>query len=207
MGPRILRRVVFALLPTILFLLNEGDGHARTLFSLQQEDVFCLYFRLSGQPMGNQDIEDLCFALGRPIYSAFKPAEMFMNPSIQEMRKRLQKKMKEYGSDPVFLWRFVVPPALSRLLHWASAPPEELPHATPFIRSVMSEKGWSRIEAAARTRLSIRHEPLQITVHARATGIDQLPEKRIVAQEELRIPIRFIVFQPLDVQVSRVSGS
>lgn len=200
---RITRKAILVLLLNIGIVLTSGYSHGRTLFSLEREDVFCLYFRLSGQPMGNQDIEDLCFALGKPVYSAFKPVEMFLNPSIHEMRERLQRKMKGYGSDPVFVWRFVAAPTAGRALRWASEPPEEPPHATPFIRSVISEKGWSRIEEAARSKSSFGREPVQIKVHARAQAIDHLPEKRIVAQEDLRIPIRFIVFHPLEIQVSQ----
>lgn len=204
MAPRMPRRPVLVLLLTVGFLVCCGHCDGRTPLSLEREDVFCLYFKLSGQPIGNQDIEDLCFALGKPVYSAFKPVEMFQNPSIQQMRARLLKKIKGYGSDPLFIWKFLAGPRRAGPLHWASEPPEEPPHATPFIRSIISEKGWARIEQAARAEPSFGREPLQVTVLAKAQTIEHLPEKRIVAQEPLRIPVRLIVFHPVEIQVSPV---
>jgi hypothetical protein len=201
MALSVLMKAVIVLLLGIWILLDSSHCHGRTLFSLQREDVFCLYFKLSGHAMGNQDIEDLCSALGKPIFSPFKPVEMFVNPSIEEMKSRLLKRMREYGNDPIFSWRFVAAPAGARSLRWASEPPEELPHATSFIRSVMAPKGWTQIEEAALSHAVSGRDPLQVTVKTRAKGIERLPEKRIVAQENLRIPIRFVVFDPIEIQV------
>ena len=210
---RVLRKAAFVSLMHVVLFLGSGYCHGRPLLPLplEMEDVFCLYFKLSGQPMGDQDIEDLCFAQGRPIYSAFKPAEMFLNPTIQKMRARLLKRMKGYGNGSVFLWRFetaVRKDQSGRPLAWASQPPKQMPHATPFIRAALSQKEWNQIEASAQTILSgkpsLSHGPVQITIQARPFGVDQLPERRIVAREELKIPIRFILFHPLDIRISRV---
>jgi hypothetical protein len=205
-----LKRTAVLLLVHVVLFLPSGYCHGRTLLPLQKEDVFCLYFKLSGQPMGDQDIEDLCFAQGRPIYSAFKPAEMFLNPTIHAMRARLLKRMNEYGNGSIFVWRFEVPikkERSGRSLGWASEPREQLPHATPFIRAAFSDKQWSHIEEAAQTLLeeksSLGHGPVQITIEAKPLQVSQLPGKRIVAQEELRIPIRFILFQPVDIRISQ----
>ncbi|PKN68173.1 MAG: hypothetical protein CVU57_00685 [Deltaproteobacteria bacterium HGW-Deltaproteobacteria-15] len=205
-----LQKTTFLFLANIILFLPAGYCHGRTLVPLQKEDVFCLYFKLSGQPMGDQDIEDLCFAQGRPIYSSFKPAEMFLTPTIKAMRARLLKRMKEYGNGSLFVWKFeaaIKKERSGRSLGWASEPPEQMPHATPFIRAAFSEKEWKHIEESAQALLeakpSLGHGPVEITIQAKPLGVDQLPERRIVAQEELKIPIRFILFQSVDIQISQ----
>jgi len=193
-----------------IVLLLPGICNGRTLLPLQQEDVFCLYFKISGERMGDQDIEDLCFAQGVPIYSAFKPAEMFLNPTLQATRARLLKRMKEYGNGSLFEWKFeaqIKKERSGRGLKWASDPPVEMPHATPFIRAALSEQDWKHIEESAKALLDADPSPgngvVRVTIQARPSGVGQMAEKRIVAQEELKIPIRFILFQPLDIRVSQ----
>ncbi|RJR34759.1 MAG: hypothetical protein C4576_26025 [Desulfobacteraceae bacterium] len=207
---RLLLKKTALLIVLNFVLLLPGVCQGRTLFPLKKEDVFCLYFKLSGERMGDQDIEDLCFSQGMPIYSAFKPAEMFLHPTLQATRARLLKRMKEYVNGSIFVWKFEADmkrEGSGRSLKWASDPPVQMPHATPFIRAALSERDWKHVEESIQAFLeanpSLGNGIVQITIRAKASGVGQMPEKRIVAGEELKIPVRLLLFQPVDIRVSQ----
>ena len=172
---------------------------------LDKETVFCLYYKMSGAHMDDQDIEDLCFDLGRPNFSAYKPAEMFLKPGVMEFRNRLLGKMRDYGEGVLFTWSFKGILESGRSESYAfelSRYEKEMPHPTTYIRSALSREGWTLVEKAI-SRLSgiARAEVLEITIYLKPEGIDCRTERRKIAGEEVRLPLRNVIFRPIKIKI------
>jgi hypothetical protein len=160
--------------------------------------------------MADQDIEDLCFAEGRPLYSLYKPAEMFMKTGLKERREALQAKMKGYGKAPSFLWtvrnpfRSEGPNKAGRTL---LSEEDGMPHATPYIRSGFSPGGRQFVLNAIQAVLAnnpggVAGASPEIRIRLVPEGVDRQFERRVMAQSEVFLPLRRVLFRPVEVRVS-----
>lgn len=186
-------------------LTPESQAAGERFLPLDKEAVFCLYYKMSGEHMDDQDIEDLCFDQGRPNFSAFKPAEMFLKPGVVAFRKRLLGKIRDYGEGVLFTLSFkgVLKPGRSESHAFeVSRYEKEMPHPTTYIRSALSKEGWTLLEKAI-SRLSgiARAEVLEITIFLRPEGIDHQSERRKIAGEEVLLPLRNVIFHPVKIKV------
>ena len=177
-------------------------------FPLDEEAVFCLYHRLSGNPVVLQDIEELCYQVGRPAYTSFKPSEMFMKRKIREVRTRIEEKIKRMKEESLFIWRFkasVIPhdrnPKGYRIVYREN----EMPQATSFIISEISKEGQVYLNGLLNAFIKKRSdhtesaEELEIVVSLRPEKVAYRYQKRNIALEDVVLPIRCVIFHPVNV--------
>ena len=125
-----------------------------TTFSLDNESVLCVYYKMSGKDMDEQDMEDLCFELGRPTFTAFKPSEMFMKHSLRRLMERLTAKMKDYGEDSLYSWglKFTFRPNYKdKDVYSIIFDKTNLPQPTLYISSEISESGRRSVKRVLNT--------------------------------------------------------
>jgi hypothetical protein len=181
---------------------------------LDRAAVFCTFYALSGQRPDDRDIEDFCWSAGKPTFSAFKPAEMFSRKGLQGARRALQRRGEGIGPDTVFRWEtegIVVRRAGGGLSFRSGFGRKDLPHATPLIQAEISAAGWKRLQDALKRLPSssrkkapgkgpsprVLLEPLQV---------ENRMERRNIALEEVTIPVRAVVFQPVALEIADGSG-
>ncbi len=196
--------VVFAL------MLAAGTAMAGGFPLLDQETVFCAYFALSGEEPDVQDVEDLCWHLGRPTFSSFKPSEMFSENDRRAVRRRLDERIMTFDGKGLFRW-----PVEGRLTR--SSPggnngvfrPEPggmtLPRATECIGAEMTGKDRTGLKRAMKTLPEPVGEPsgserFRVHILLRPESAGRRIETRNIAQEDVSIPIRFVVFRPVAVE-------
>ncbi|MBN2514422.1 MAG: hypothetical protein JXC33_00145, partial [Deltaproteobacteria bacterium] len=85
---------------------SEALSNCSDTFPLDTETVFCLYFKLSGTIIPDQDIEDLCASSGKPMFTAYKASEIYTRNKIRQIRQRLSTKMEAYDDNSTFTWIF-----------------------------------------------------------------------------------------------------
>lgn len=201
---------VAAALAGLWVLALSGPSRGAVLFPLDREAIFCIYHKLSGEPMADQDIEDLCFALGKPLYSLYKPNEMFVKTGLRERREILLAKLKGYGEAPRFLWTVkdvLKPGGAGQGSRIAVSGEEGMPQPTSYIRSAISAAGRQAVLDAlqalrARNPVGVPASNPGIRICLEPEGVDRQFERRIIAQEEVFLPIRRVLFRPVAVRVS-----
>jgi hypothetical protein len=195
----------------VLWVLTLGDrSWGASTFPLDREAIFCIYYQLSGDPMADQDIEDLCFVDGKPLYSLYKPAEMFLKTALRERREALFAKMKGYGKAPSFLWTIKNPFKWEGPDKVEKAPligEDGMPQPTPYIRSALCSNGRQAVLNAIHSFLtsnpgSAAESCPEIQIRLVPEGIDRQFERRIMAQSEVLLPLRRVLFRPVEVRVS-----
>lgn len=205
MAQKVLYLLLALVLSTLVQLPPESQAGGDKFLPLDKEAVFCLYYKLSGERMGDQDIEDFCFGLGRPNFSAYKPAEMLLKHGVMEFRNRLLGKMRDYGEGVLFTLSFrgILNPERSESYAFeVSRYEREMPHPTTYIRSALSKEGWTLVEKAV-SRLSdlAGAEVLEITIYLKPEGIHNQTERRKIAGEEVRLPLRNVIFRPIRIKI------
>jgi hypothetical protein len=70
----------------LLFLLLSDRGICGSPLPLDKETVFCIYYKMSGEYMDEQDLEELCLNLGRPTFTVYKPSEMFVKNTLRGLK-------------------------------------------------------------------------------------------------------------------------
>jgi hypothetical protein len=214
MKRKIPHRLFAAAVALFLVPLLGMESAASSLLRLDEEAIFCLYHKLSGEPMTDQDIEDLRFSQGRAIFSAYKPSEMILKQGIKETRKRLLDRIRGYGKDCLFVWDFegVFRRNKAGIDHGATGSiGAEMPHPTHFIRSTLLAGGGKLVEKEVNAFLSRTPgvgsaQALKISLHLRPEGIDRQSEKRVIAHEKVNLPVRSVIFRPVAVRVSLPSS-
>ena len=197
-----------------IFLLSTGiclfwEDHTLygSDFMLDEETVFCLYYKISGEYMDDQDMEDLSYELGRPLFTVFKPSEMFTKQSLKNLRTKLMKKIAHYGDDSLFQWKLKHDPLsdIRLRMHGIVEPIDSgMPQPTPYIRSEISKKGRDdlirQLTSIARERVSGRKKDIRcLDLYFKPVGIEYRFEKRNVAREDMVLPIRYVIFTPVKV--------
>lgn len=198
--------IVFIL--TLLSLPVFPDTCGAMVSELDREGVFCAYWYVNGEEPGDADIEDLHWCLERPLFSKFKPAEMFSKKSLNLIRNNLRQKIKGFKGEPLFRWRMegeFEKKAKGMVSFSTSLDRKSLPEATPHIQSEVSREGWgSLVKALKKLPLSMpggrgpaRQE---IGVLLRPVSVYDRSERRNIALEDVVIPIHCIVFVPVAIE-------
>ena len=193
----------------ILFLLTSGTlSNCSDTFPLDKETVFCLYFKLRGTIIPDQDIEELCASSGKPIFTAYKASELYTKNKIRHIRQRLSTKIEKYDNNSLFTWIFHYtydPDSVSRTGTQSLPCYNELPNPTPFIASEISRAGQKRINkqlALALENAKYKNkEELQIIVYLKPKNIASRYQKRRVACQRVRVPLRRIIFHPIKIEI------
>ena len=199
--------VVFSVVVSVLL---SDQGICSSSFPLDEETVFCIYYKMSGEYMDDQDLEDLCYTLGRPTFTAYKPAQMFMKNSLRELRGKLVKRMKDYNENSMFKWNFQcnLMPINSEInsikLTFLN---NEMPQPTPFIRAEMSRNGRRLINRQLalldpKTLSQKKEAVLNINIYLKPETIDYQLQKRNIAREDVFLPLRCVIFRPVKIEIS-----
>lgn len=204
------------LLTTVSFVFVPAEqGICSAPIRLDEEAVFCLYFKLSGDPINDQDIEDLCYAMGKPTFSAYKPAEFVFKKTLTEKKDRLLGLMKAMDEKSEFEWRLSCQGA-SRKSGPGHLDPSflesEFPAATSLIRAAVSKKGKKDLTKAFRelwgraTRLT-RGGLLELDVRLVPERVGKAYQTRNIARENILLPIRYVFFRPVRIKMISPKGS
>jgi hypothetical protein len=200
--------LILAPIPAVPGEVPGGDSE------LDRAAVFCTFYALSGQRPDDRDIEDFCWSTGKPTFSAFKPAEMFSRKGLREARRALKRRGERIGPSSVFRWEaegivarragggFSFRPGFGR---------KDLPHATPLIQAEISAAGWRRLQGAlkrlpASSRKNAPGKGPSPRILLEPLQVENRMERRNIALEEVTIPVRAVVFQPVALEIADGSG-
>ena len=209
----LLRKIVilsiFSTFGGLMFSADGGQALWASTFCLDREAVFCICYALSGEDFSEEDLEDLSFELGRPTFTAHKPAEMFTKGSLTSLRESLSERMQNYHNDSLFHWNMqctVFPKDGIGKFPKIVLEKSEIPQPTPFIRSEISKKGQSIITRQIQTLIAAQSnvqtkKSVDIIVYLRPEKIDYQYDKRNVAREDIVLPIRYVIFQPVKIKI------
>lgn len=210
-----LRRTCFlrvGLMPAVLTIwlvaALAGPAEAGTR-ELDPVEVFCAFHALSGERPGDRDIEDLCWNTGRPTFSAFKPAEMFSRRALEQARRNLAHRSRSISADTIFRWDLgeVLTPRSGRGYAFRrGAGPHDLPQAGPMIQAEIPPQEWRRLEQVLE-RLPVASPAAQgsgreprVGLLLRPVRVKTRDDNRNIAQMDVNIPVRFVVFRPVAVE-------
>jgi len=193
----------------LILLLVSAKGIQGATLPFNEDAVFCSYFKISGDEPAEQDIEEFCFKMGRPAYSSFKPSEIFSRQSISKERNRLIKKIDAIGKDPVFIWEikgFFSTNSNSKRLYNINYNLDDLPQPTPFINSKLSKKGKRYLKKVLKKIIdknvkNITENEFNITVYLKPEKTVYNYQKRYIVKENVVLPIRYVIFHPIRVQI------
>jgi hypothetical protein len=202
--------ILLVLAPSTAWPDRASDGGPE----LDRAAVFCTFYALSGERPDDRDIEDFRWSTGKPTFSAFKPAEMFSRNGLREARRELHRRVEGIGPDTVFRWEtegIVVRRSGGGLSFRSGFGRKDLPHATPLIQAEISRAGWKRLRSALK-RLSSSSEaktpskdsPPRILLEP--LQVEDRMERRNIALEEVTIPVRVVVFQPVALETTGAAG-
>jgi hypothetical protein len=201
--------VAWAFLPVFAILAAAtGVGEVRAgAPELNPAAVFCSYYSLACERPEDRDIEDLCWSMGKPTFSAFKPAEMFSRQALREARRDLEGRMDGIGPDTLFRWepeKLLVRGGGGGVSFRHGVGRTDLPQATPLIQAEISFKGWKRLQRALKRlptpSTGARRGEGRIGILLKPLRVENRMEERNIALEEVTIPVRVVVFQPVAVE-------
>jgi hypothetical protein len=210
---RTMTRTIFyysiACVLAVLLLLTSGTlSNCSDTFPLDKETVFCLYFKLSGTLIPDQDIEELCTSSGKPMFTAYKASELYTKNKIRHIRQRLSMKTEKFDDNSLFTWIFHYtydPDSVSRQGINLLPCYDELPNPTPFIAPEISSSGQRRINKQVALALDNakykKKSELQIIVYLKPKKITFRYQKRKVACQRVRVPLRRIIFYPVKIEI------
>jgi hypothetical protein len=190
----------------LIFLAPNLSGAA---LQLDKDTVFCCYFFISGEKPSDQDIEELCFNSGRPSYTAYKPSEMFSKKSLLSERKRIEERINTISNDPAVIWNVRLdsldPSVTGRFLSPSNIN-VAIPSPTPYIGGRLSENGPQYIRKSLKAILdgapSKRYENgALISITLRPVHGAHEFEKRNIVEQNVTLPIRYVIFQPIKVRI------
>jgi len=195
-------------------LLGASGVRAAEIPMLDEEAVFCAYFALAGELPDDLDVEDLCWTLGRPTFSSFKPAEMFSGNDRRAVRRRLKRRIAAFHSDGLFRWELEGTLERRKKTVAFRTVPEKamLPKATDFICADLTKGSRARLKKTLRTLTRGVEEKAgqglpRLNVLLRPQRAEQRTEMRNIAREAVSIPIRFVVFVPVAVETPGGTGA
>lgn len=189
----------------IPFLCNAGWAGVS---ELDPEGVFCAYYYVCGEIPERSDIEDLCWALESPTFSAFKPAEMFSGNSLRKVRSRLHERIRQLNANSLFRWDvegYLHPKSRDRARFQPVTRKPAFPQATPYIEAEVAPEQWQRLrEALNDLPLKIPEGPSRresrVSVLLKPHKVEKRFQKRNIAHEDVFLPIRCVVFVPVAIQ-------
>jgi hypothetical protein len=203
--------VHFPLIAFLFFLISVllPVQYTHAAFQLNEDTVFCSYFMISGDKPSEQDVEELCYADGRPSYTAFKPYEMFSKKSLRLEKNRIENRINSISEDPTLIWNVKLDAtevaSIDRFLS-ADVINNNMPKPTPFINARLTFNGANYIKKVVKAALGgspskIYEKGVQILVSLRPVQSKFEYEKRIIVEQEVILPIRYVIFQPIKVQI------
>lgn len=192
-----------------LFLLLGDQGICGTSYPLDKQAVFYIYHKMSGEDMEEQDLEELCLALGRPTFTAYKPSEMFMKTALRRFKYELTERMKNYNEDCLFKWSFkctLMPDRSESDGNRAIFLNNKMPQPTPFIMSEMTKRGQTALDKlldslVPRSSNHTKEAVLDITIYLKPEKIDYRFQERNIGLQEVLLPIRSIIFHPVKAEI------
>jgi hypothetical protein len=203
------KKTYFLLFFSIAFLILLTRTAYCSTYPFDEYAVFCCYFKISGDKPTDQDIEELCFTFDRPTYTSFKPSEMFTKRSLLKEKNRVDKKIKSITCDSTYLW--IIKSNLSNIkdidrYFSMAAIAEILPQPTPYINARISRKGQRKIKKAISSLLKkypekIKKKDVEILITVKPEKSEYGYQKRNIVQQKVFLPIRYVIFQPLKVQI------
>ena len=207
-----LKRLCYSAMISICYIfltpfLGIHDPLCSTL-PFDDESVFCSYFIISGDEPDEQDIEEFCFQSGRPAFTAFKPSEIFTKNSIRKEKARISKRIDELKEDPLFIWNIKGELSYrSRSRDYRVIINEiDLPEPTPYINSRISEEGSRALKRTLNSLVNkysgfLNKKELDINVSLKPESVVYEFQKRNIADEDVVLPIRYIIFCPVKVEL------
>ena len=160
-----------------------------------------------------QDLEDLCTTLGRPTFTFFKPSEMFTKNTLLKVRARLREKIEKFDGNSLFKWAHSLQVFKRKGKISISEFKDEhlkMPHPTPFIRSQLSKGSTQSIKrhlksmihkVLAGNPLLDREIPLSLYIYLKPDRIAKGLEKRVIAQEDVYLPHRYVILRPVRLEI------
>jgi len=186
-------------------------SHSRTVWGatvvLDEEAVFSLYYSMDSKGLKPQDIEDYCFHSGKAAFTAYKPSEMFMKHGLKNQLAGIKEQVSDYDDNTLFNWRikggFSKGQAASRVILYNN----NMPQPTPYINSEISKKGQKLIKKMLDHLVKEnpglnRGEELDIVFSLKPEKVEYRFQKRNIALEDILLPIRYVIFNPVKVEVS-----
>ena len=200
---------VIVLYSGIVFLLLSDGGICGSPLPLDKETVFCIYYKMSGENMEEQDLEELCRNLGRPTFTAYKPSEMFVKNTLRDLKCKLTEKTKALSGNSMFRWslkRTLGPDDSGIYDHTVTLLNNDMPQPTVFIGSEMTERGRRFIHRLLHSLVSkssnqAEERAVNITVYLRPEKIFYRFQHRNIAREDIYLPFRSVIFHPIKIEV------
>ncbi len=192
----------------ILFVLVSAQFSGAAL-RMDKDAVFCSYFMISGNKPSEQDIEELCFNSGRPSYTAFKPSEMFSKKSLLSEKKKIENRINAISGDPTIIWSVRLDSmdaaGIERFFS-ADAINDSMPRPTPYISGRISENGPKFIRKTVtalfdRSSAQKYGKGVEVLISLRPVKSVYEYEKRNIVEQDVLLPIRYVIFQPIKVQI------
>ncbi len=193
-----------------IFLLITLSPHSSSAaLQLDEDAVFCCYFYISGEKPSDQDIEELCFNSGRPSYTAYKPSEMFSKKSLLSEKKRIEERVKTISFDPAVTWNIRLDKLDAAFVGRFFSPSNinaAIPRPTPYIGGRLSIDGSQYIKKGLKALIdqipSERYENgVEISITLRPVNGVHEYEKRNIVEQNVTLPIRYVIFQPIKVRI------
>jgi hypothetical protein len=209
----LLRHSIICIIALLSLLIWEAPSNCSDTIPLDNETVFCLYFKLSGTIIPDQDIEELLASSGKPMFTAFKASELFTNNKIRHTRKQLSTKTEQYDDNTLYTWIFHFTYDHDNIMNGVESPPsyDGLPNPTPFISAEISKSGQKHINKQILLTLEKakykNKSDLQIIVYLKPRNIKSRYEKRRVACQLVSVPLRRIIFHPVKIEIVPSSNS
>jgi hypothetical protein len=193
----------------IVSLLLIDRGICGSPLPLDKETVFCIYYKMSGEDMGQQDLEELCLNLGMPTFTAYKPSEMFTKNTLRGLKHKLTEKMKALSGNSMFRWsltRTLAPNNSGIYGHSFTLVNDDMPKATVFIGSEMTKRGKRFINKLLHSLVhaSSSHAEqmaVNINVYLRPEKIFYRFKNRNIARQDIYLPHRSVIFRPVKIEV------
>lgn len=203
------RKIFIPLSLLLIFIIFVSAHSSSAALRLDEDAIFCSYFLLSGDKPSEQDIEELCFNSGRPSYTAFKPSEMFSKKSLLSEKKMIENRINTISTDPTIIWTVSLDSTdIASIEHFftTEAINDNMPRPTPYISGRISENGPKYIRktvAAMLDRSSAKkyRKGVEVLISLRPVKSVYDFEKRNIVEQAVLLPIRYVIFQPIKVQI------
>lgn len=192
----------------ISFFFGIPDLYCST-YPLNEESVFCVYFMMSGDDVNERDVEEFCFNSGKPVYTSFKPSEMFTKQSIIREKIKIEKKIESIGNDSLFVWELDEPALYENfddkkggfVLNY-----KYLPQPTYYINSEITKSGKRILGKVINSffkkngnKYDLKDLHIKVTLRPEKTAYSY--QKRNIVYENVVLPIRYVIFHPIKVQI------
>ena len=192
-----------------LFLLLSDQGICGSPLPLDKETVFCIYYKMSGEYMEEQDLEELCLNLGRPTFTVYKPSEMFVKNTLRGLKHKLTERMKAWNGNSIFRWSLkrTLAPDNSGIHDQAlTLLNNDMPQPTAVIGSEMTKRGQRIINRLLHSLIpkslnQAEEKVLSVTVYLRPHKIIYRHQNRNIAREDIYLPLRSVIFRPIKLKV------